>query len=336
MISLIKKVVPKPAKDFYSSQKSILSLVKDFYYDYKRYKKNYATNGLKTKEHQQAFLIKEYHAVEKGMALRNSKQGFGVARISKLIAETKSYAAKYGFDHVTDITLKALKEYKEFDALNNKSENPVIPKIDELLQSATIIDGGQNSGGTKEVKKEEIESSIDFDYGKFVRSRYSTRDFSEIPVDTALIMQAIDNARFTPSVCNRQAWKAYVIDHTNPELKQRFLSVQNGNRGFGEYISSLIIITGKLSSFFDYERNQVFVDGGMFAMSVVLALHAQGLGTCCLNTSYTAQKNEAFKKVMDLDKDCVPIMFIAVGNLKDKYKVAASTRKPLAEIATLL
>ncbi|PSK91456.1 nitroreductase family protein [Taibaiella chishuiensis] len=336
MIALIKKAVPRSVKTFYRHQKSLLAIVKDFCYDYKRYRKHYASIHLKTKDNLQAFLIKEYHAVEKGMALRNARQGFGVERITRLIRETEHYINCYGYDSTTDITLKTLKEYCAFDARSNTKANPVIPMIEKLLAKTEILDHVNNGGGTKEIRKTDIDNSIHFDYSRFVRSRFSTRDFTDIPVDTALVMEALDDARFTPSVCNRQAWKAYVVDHSNPELKQKFLGVQNGNRGFGEYISTLIVITGKLSAFFDYERNQVFIDGGMFAMSVVMALHARGLGTCCLNTSYTAKKNEAFNKVMDLDSDCVPIMFIAVGNLKEQYKVAVSARKPLAEIATVL
>lgn len=336
MKSLIKKVAPKYLINTYKSIKFKREIKNDFMYDYKRYIKNYASL-LNTKESLQAFLIKEYHAIEKGLALRKPKPGFGELRISMLVDSLKLYINKYGADSTTNITLKTLKEYLEFDKQFNDKENNAISKIKSILSEFDIIATNfADLGGTRNVCKSDILSTVNFDFSAFVRSRYSTRDFTDVPVESDILLKAIDDARFTPSVCNRQAWKVYLVNHENKDLRDRFLNVQNGNKGFGDHISSLLIITGKLSSFFEYERNQVFVDGGMFAMSVLYSLHSNGLGTCCLNTSYTAERNEEFKKVMQMDEDCVPIMFIAVGNLKDNYKVAISQRKSLDEIVSVL
>jgi nitroreductase len=340
MKGLLKKILPESVKRRYRKEKKRwdwLTVIKDFIYDYKRYIKFSATTGLRKKEQMRSFLIKEYHAIEKGLALRNVKVGFGLERISELIDVFLLYIHKYGKDTITDITIATLKEYLDFDKQHNDALNPISLRIEEVLSKYGFKQNVDcKSGGTKKVVKSEILRTLNFDYGAFIKSRYSTRDFSDKPVDKDILLDALDIARFTPSVCNRQAWKVYVIDHTNPHLKSKFLNVQNGNRGFGEHISTLLVITGKLSSFFSYERNQIFIDGGMFAMSLVLALHSKGIGTCCLNTSYTAEKNKAFLKVTKLDEDCVPIMFIGIGNLKDEYRVAVSQRKPVEEIVSIL
>ncbi len=284
----------------------------------------------------QAYLIFQYHAVEKGLSFRNIKLGFGGVRIIQLIDALNIYLKKFEKDETTDITVAALKEYMEYDKEHNPDGNSVIPKIEEVVRNYEDrnIDGAK--GGTKTIQKSDILNTVNFDFESFFKSRFSTRDFTDEPVALDLVMNAIDIAKYAPSVCNRQAWKVFVIDHNKPELKSRFLEVQNGNRGFGDRISTLLVITGKLSSFYSFERNQVFIDGGLFAMSVVLALHSKGLGTCCLNTSYSAEAHELFRNVMPLEDDCVPIMFIGVGNLQEKYKVATSSRKPLNEIVTIL
>lgn len=279
----------------------------------------------------QAYIIKEYHAVEKGLALREPRPAFGAPRIAALADVVEQYINCYGIDSVTSITAFTLREYLNFDALHQKVPEFLRNKIEKLLLRCDESNQ-QKTGGTKLIPKSEILDTLNFDYERFFKSRHSARDFSKEPVPTEVILSAIDTARYTPSVCNRQAWKVYVVEHSNTELKRTLLNVQNGNKGFGEHISSLIVITGKLSSFFAYERNQVFIDGGMFAMSIVLALHAKGLAVCCLNTSYAMKQYEAFRKSMKMDSDCVPIMFLAVGNLKDDFKVAISERKPLADI----
>lgn len=331
MKSIIKKIVPKSAKKFYRAKQTQLSIIKDYVYDYKKFNRESASFKLRSKEMMQAYIIKEYHAVEKGLALREPRPGFGIERINALADVVEEYVNCYGVDPVTAITAFTLREYLNFDVLHQKVPQFLIKKIEKLLLRCDESEQNK-TGGTKIIPKGDILKTLDFDYESFFKSRHSARDFSGEAVPTQTILDAIDTARYTPSVCNRQAWKVYVVEHSNTALKRTLLNVQNGNKGFGEHISSLIVITGKLSSFFAYERNQVFIDGGMFAMSIVLALHAKGLGVCCLNTSYAVKQYEAFRKSMQMDSDCVPIMFLAVGNLKDDFRIAISERKPLADI----
>lgn len=331
---ILKKITPLILINLYRRLKFSRNIKKDFNYDCRRFIR-YNASMLKTKEELQAFIIKEYHAVEKGLALQNPKPWFGQARISMLIQKLRIYMIKYGPDSTTNITINTLNEYLAFNKSINQTNTPIKLEIEKIL-SEHVNSNHIHSGGTKLIKRSDVMETINFDFSKFVKSRHSTRDFSDIPVEREVVLSAIDEARFTPSVCNRQAWKVYLIDHHNKDLMKNFLCVQNGNSGFGEQISSLLIVAGKLSSFFEYERNQVFIDGGMFAMSIVYALHSKGLGTCCLNTSYTAQKQEEFLKVIPLDVDIVPIMFIAIGNLKEEYKVAYSQRKHIEDIVTLL
>lgn len=304
-------------------------LKEDYLYDYKRFLQWSSTYGIKTKENADAFLIREYHSIEKGLSLEKIKKGFGLERIKNLLDFLQKYLIDYGKNDITDITIKVLAEYYEFE--KNNINNPLLIPINELLKSYVPLKY-YNKGGVKTVYKKDIIESVNFDFGKFFKSRNSVRDFSTEPVDINTVVEAIKDSLYTPSVCNRQAWKVYVIPHENTELKAKLLSLQNGNKGFGESISTLIVVTSKISSFFEYERNQLFIDGGMFAMSLLLSLHSKALGTCCLNTSYRSSQTELFLQSMNMDKDVVPIMFIGVGNLKNEYKVAVSSRKNIDEI----
>jgi nitroreductase len=335
-MSIIGKILPVAVKNKIKRERARLSIINDFVYDYKRYLKYSSALEQSSREQMQAYLIFQYHAIEKGLTFRNIKLGFGGVRILQLIDALNIYLKKFGKDETTDITIAALKEYQAYDKEHNPEVNTVIPKIEEVVNSyeGRVIDS--TKGGTKTIHKSDILKAVDFDFESFFKSRFSTRDFTDEPVPLDLVMNAIDTAKYAPSVCNRQAWKVFVVDHNKPELKARFLEVQNGNRGFGDRISTLLIVTGKLSAFYSFERNQVFIDGGLFAMSIVLALHSKGLGTCCLNTSYSAEAHESFKNVMPLEEDCVPIMYIAVGNLQNEYKVATSHRKPIDELVTVL
>jgi nitroreductase len=70
----------------------------------------------------------------------------------------------------------------------------------------------------------------------------------------------------------------------------------------------------------------------LFSMSLILALHSRGIGSCPLNTSYTYKDEIKLRKGINLPLSEEPIMMIAVGNLKDNYKVAASPKKSIKDV----
>jgi hypothetical protein len=103
-------------------------------------------------------------------------------------------------------------------------------------------------------------------------------------------------------------------------------------KGFAEQIDKLLVITNKLTGFWDSgERNQCWIDGGMFSMSLILGLHAKGLGTCCLNWSKTAVVDRVMRKLLGLPDSEVIIMLLAVGHIPDSLNVAYSSRKSVSE-----
>jgi nitroreductase len=119
-----------------------------------------------------------------------------------------------------------------------------------------------------------------------------------------------------------------------PKKMQAALSHQNGNRGFGYRAQGVLVITSDLRAFVNAgERNQCWVDGGLFAMSVVYALHSLGLGCCMLNWSMEAAADRAMRKEMGIPDSEAVITMTAVGHLKERFKVARSHRRPLHEIA---
>ena len=87
-----------------------------------------------------------------------------------------------------------------------------------------------------------------------------------------------------------------------------------------------------MKAFTNFESNQAFIDGGLFSMNLLLAIHAAGLGACCLNTCYPSTKENEVKKVAGIPQNERLIMMIAVGSLKDNYSVAYSPRNPTDEI----
>jgi len=76
---------------------------------------------------------------------------------------------------------------------------------------------------------------------------------------------------------------------------------------------------------------QAWTDGGMFAMSFVLGLHAKGLGAVCLNWSKTETDDRAFHAAFDLSEEEVIVMLVAFGHLPEEVQVAVSPRVAIHE-----
>lgn len=163
---------------------------------------------------------------------------------------------------------------------------------------------------------------------KFFLSRFSVRDFDCKKVLNEDIIKAIELALNTPSVCNRQASFVYCI-YTREEI-DRALSLQNGNRGFGHEVQCLLILCANLSAFDTAgERYQQWIDGGMFSMSVVWALHSLGLGSCCLNWSKGPVDDMRLRALVPINDEHTVLMMLAVGFPRENLKVCYSARKPV-------
>ena len=291
------------------------------------YKYSFRKNKFKSKESERAFLTKQYHIVEKGLALPNPRLGFGKEKIDLLINRSIKYIEQFGEDDLIATIKNCLFEYIDFNTTNNVD---ITGEYFERVIGFAEKNPLQNKGGTKIVSKDALKKITDIPFEAFVKSRFSVRDFDAQELDLEQIKKAVELAKHAPSVCNRQSWSAHIFTKEKQILK--LLKLQGGNNGFTDSINKLLVITTDTKAFTTLESNQVYVDGGLFSMNLVLALHNQGIGACCLNTCFPFTTEKAVKKVGDIPENEKLIMMIGIGNLKEDYKVAISKKKDLSEI----
>ena len=118
--------------------------------------------------------------------------------------------------------------------------------------------------------------------------------------------------------------------------KKKILSLQNGNKGFGEDIPIIIIVTSRLNYFRDHkERRQPYIGGGMFCMSLIYTLYSEGFATCPLNFDTNFKNEMELKDILNIKNETI-IMYIAMGHYKDKTKVAISQKPELDEIVRII
>ena len=83
------------------------------------------------------------------------------------------------------------------------------------------------------------------------------------------------------------------------------------------------------------ERYQGWIDGGIFAMTLALAIHAEGLGACFLNWSVEPAQDRAMRNHLGIADDELVITMMSAGHLKEAFSVPVSHRKPLEDVLTL-
>ncbi|MGP9670037.1 nitroreductase family protein [Pseudoalteromonas sp. AOP31-A2-14] len=291
---------------------------------------SFKENSLKEdKQHLKYYLTKHYHIIEKGLALPKPRLGFGQPKILDVIEKSKKYEKLFGPDELTSAVRKTLIEYLNFNAskqhyFSSDFESTVM----EFIQEGNIGD----FGGVKKKEKESSSALTLEEFNVFAKSRVSVRNFSSSPVPESLLFSAVDIAKSAPSVCNRQGWKVHC--YSDKKEIANLLSHQNGNAGFTDVIDKLLIVTSDVKAFTSFESNQAFIDGGLFSMNLLLAIHAAGLGACCLNTCYPFVRESMVKKIAGIPYNERLIMMIGVGSLLENYEVAYSPRNPTEEIFT--
>ena len=270
----------------------------------------------------EASITRLYHTIEKGLAYENYRPGFGRSNIDELVNTLEQYERK-GFDTSAFFYETALSCLKEYIKKNNEwgyYDEPLTERVAGLKGKANDF------GGTITVSKPDNNAILS--YKELMNARHSIRHFSNVPVDMDKIKAAISLAQCTPSACNRQAWKTWIIN--DKEKIEKILANQNGNRGFGHEFDKLLLITADLRmQQKSREVFQAFIDGGMYAESVLNSLYYYGVGSVPLSASLTLKQESIIRSTVGLDKAEVMILFIGVGNYPDgTFLTARSERRP--------
>ncbi|WDE98563.1 nitroreductase family protein [Lentisphaera profundi] len=323
-----------------------LALYRQVLYDWHRFKKysSYSmsifflqSNGrVKTAEQLSALVQADAHKIEKALAITNPRPGFGVAVVKRLRKNMLEYYHRFNFNSRLEIAYSTLLKYIDFNKKQQSLDEDLeqlILQIEEEITELKMLD--HKAAGLIEFSKKDYHQNSKKDLENFFMGRYSIRQFSDEEVSMALLKKAVQLAAKTPSVCNRQSYHAFIFQ--GREKAQSVLSYQLGNRGFGEQVDSVITVTADLSCFFSAtERNQAWIDGGLYAMSLMYALHSLGLGCCPLNWSVEPKRDCALKDASGISHSHSIIMMIAIGHLQDNFKVAKSKRKPMNELCTVI
>jgi nitroreductase len=331
MISFIKRYLPTTIKNSISKSLTIVKLASNYYYDFKQYSLHSATLNEIGKKKIESRIIETYHVLEKGLAMRDVRAGFGEDKCRLLLGFLSEYLKLYRSQaEQIVVAFKVLEKYFQHNKINGIDQEKLFLEYSHLKTAFGIFNNVE-FGGVRYIAKEEILLGTCSPFDEFSSSRHSIREYVDRPIDIETIRKAIRIAQSTPSVCNRQSARVFVIRER--QLVELALSYQNGNRGFGHLANTLLIVASDLECFKGVnERNQAYIDAGMFAMSLLYSLHYCKLGACPLNWSVLKDRDSSLKEKLKIDGNYSIAMMISVGHIPDSFKVTASHRSSLDSI----
>lgn len=270
------------------------------------------------------------HTIEKGLALSKPRPLFGREKIRSVLTMLKRYDAS-GSNFPVGMAHGALRDYQAFNREGGHTD-PLLVEIDAALEGAEAP--VPLTGGVKLVAEQErwLDQAA---AEAFLTSRNSCRMFAPATLDVTVVEEIVRLAQSAPSQCNRQATKAHFFQ--NPGKIAELLKLQGGSAGFSDAVYNLFVVTSDVMAWGGpQQRNQLYVDGGLFSMNLMLAAHGLGLASCPLNLAVTNDVERRIKQAGGIPANERVIMMIAVGvPVTEGRKAAKSPRRALSEILTV-
>lgn len=308
--------------------------IKDAYRDDCRQyiKWQYNNPKIRTKGAFEAKILRQAHVLEKGMSLKYPREKFGVQKAVELLDFIEEYETA-GFQICDSIpvinSLSVLGAYVSFH--KKRGFEPM--QVEERLEKyKNVIPNDELPYGVIQTNVAEMSQHMHGEFPEFFCSRHSVRWFAEKPVSVKDIQKVISLAMHAPSACNRQSPRAYF--YTDAETNDALGKLILGNTGFDQDVKNYIVVTSDMSAFYDaFERNQVYIDGGIFGLAIVEACHYYGIASCILQNGEVIGRNDEFRHICkNIPENEKIILFIAVGYYPENFTYASSHRKKLEEV----
>lgn len=272
-------------------------------------------------------LTSNYHVIEKCLAMPNFEPGHGKERVEVVVGDLFKYRElKFDLKHPQYIA--AMQAVQEYDKVHKqlKYALPVDLQndIDRLLEGTNIPEHHQ-----PHAKRDEFFAHLHGSFEEFARSRHSIRAYSDTNISEETIRAVVDLARTTPTACNRQPNKTYVVG--DKDMIKRIALLQGGGRGFAENANKLFIITSAVEPFNNNEPFEVYKAGGMYVMNLLYALHAYEIGACPLMWNGKREQDKQLRKLLNIPDNEEIIMVVSAGYPTDEFLYVTSVRNPIEE-----
>ena len=282
-------------------------------------------------------ILRINHTLETGLSLPSPRKGFGHDKAIAILSQLESYLNKYGKVDADFVLypLGTVAGYLEHCKKTKVSYPDVAALFEGVLSEYSEISGRKPEllpVGVETIDADELKKKAAGSFEELLSSRHSVRSFAsgEIPED--VLKKALEMARLTPSACNRQSWKTHIF---KGESIKKLLVWQDGCHGFEDQPACAILVCADARAFLSFEMHQAYVDGGLYAMNLINALHSLGLGTIPVSCGFDNSKIAVLHKEFGIPANEIPIVIVCAGLLPKEVKFATSRRKSIDSTNTV-
>ncbi|MFX0558408.1 nitroreductase family protein [Maribacter sp. CXY002] len=310
-----------------------IDLVGNYIFDFKLYYLHSNVFRLNDYEKIESHIILKYHTIEKGLLHQDLRYKFGRKNIIILRNLLKKEIINEKKDNSQiQAAYIAMCDYYELHKNNSIDISDYYPMEDfDYFKSHIIV----NINSTLNNEYHDYFSNANKDFYQFSHSRSSVRNFSGALVEIKTIEKVVKLASNAPSVCNRQATKVYYVD--NKSLVDDVLKLQGGMTGFTKNIHQLLVVVTDRSYFYTIgERNQFYIDGGIFLLNLLYALHYFKIGACPANWGKQMDADKKIKHMLDLKSSEKVICLVPIGIPSPNFKTCTSLRRDVKELLKIV
>lgn len=304
------------------------ALKKCYSVDFKKYKKHSSVFGTNSFGKIESEITLRYHSIEKGFLHDSIRPRFAQKRVEELIVLLKKIELDKN-NHRVQIqsAIINLCKYYEYHLGLEIDISDYFKKEDyDLFICHLISEEKPIINHTKESYFQFKDSA----FNKFSISRSSVRKFTGDKISQQILHNVIDLANHAPSVCNRQPVNIHIVE--NKTLIDKILEIQGGLKGYSDELSQLIVVTSDRNYFYSVgERHQLYIDGGIYLMNLLYALHFYGIGACPAHWGMPYQADYKAMKLLKLKESEQIISLIAIGVPTDNFPSTLSLRKTSEE-----
>ena len=300
------------------------TLRRDFLTDYKLYKKHSSVFKKNTYNKIESEITLRYHSLEKGFLYNPIKYRFAKTRVIELISYIKLVEVT---NHINEVQIQSailnLCKYYEIHIENGVNISDYYSQADyDSFKKKLLVDYQTVSCHTASDYFKFRQSSFDL----FSVSRHSVRNFSGEKISVEVIQNVVDLANHAPSVCNRQGVFVNLIENKN--IIDQILEIHGGLKGYSEKISQLIILTSDRNYFYSVgERHQLYIDGGIYLMNLLYALHYYEITACPAHWGMPNEYDFKVQEIVGLNESEKIICLIAIGKPNKSFKTTLSLRR---------
>ena len=267
------------------------------------------------------------HSIEKSVTLPNFELGHGKDKIIELIDLYNQY-----IDYEDKKDSQVLQLVKDTIVFYMSIQGDYFSNFDFIPKEFknNLSDNKSLCAGVQICKPLENNN-----FATIAQNRHSARKFSNKDIPKDVITNVIKLAQTAPSACNRQPIKVYAC--INDKKIQEIMKIHGGLRGFSQP-KVVFAITGDLNLYLnEYERNTIFVDGGIFIMNLLYSLDYFSLASCPIIWGSEPDMDKKLTDILKISNHEKVVGLVVSGYYADDDFIAAiSHKRDVEDVLTII